>query len=129
MKNIIRKISILLIVATFVAGISAAISNERIILRNGKSKSEITLNPSRTYRFVISGKQFKSLQIVLQTSSKNIHVRVQSPESKTLANGVGKQFRIENVGAGDYQIILTNKGKNKATVLAKYDGIDGESKN
>lgn len=128
MKKVIQKLSIIIMVMSLSTIANAAIKDERIILKKGKSKSEITLNPSRTYRFVINGKQFKKgLKIALQTSSKNIHVKIQSPRSKTLTSGIRKSFSIKNVGSGDYQIILKNTGSKSVSLTLKSWSISGDA--
>ncbi len=128
MKNTIEKLTMILLIATLAIVANAAIKDERIRLKNGKSKSEITLNPSRTYKFVISGKQFKTLKIALQSSGGKFKIEIRSPRSKTLANSTGKNFTVKNIGAGDYQVLVTNLGKNKRTAIIKFEGVDGESK-
>ena len=128
MKKITQKFTVVLMMATLAIVANAMPNDERVTLRNGKGKSNVSLNPSRTYTVIINGKQFRKLKIAIETSSNKIHIQIKSPNSRTLTSGIRKNFEINNVGAGDYKIIITNKGKRDASAILKFDGIDGESK-
>ena len=115
-------VSILAVVA------NALVNDGRIVLKNGKAKEEVTLNPSRTYKFLINSKQFKKLSVKLQTSG-NIKFVIKSPAGKTLSSGTSKRFTIQNdknSESGDFQIILKNVGESSASVGLSAEGIEGE---
>ena len=96
----LQKSAILLLITLVTITSYAAIKDKRIRLKNGKGRASTTLNPSRTYKFVINGKQFKKLSINLRTKGGKIHVEIKSPKGKILASGYGRRFTIKNVGSG-----------------------------
>ncbi len=128
MKKTIQKLAAILMITTFVIITNAAMKDKRLTLRNGKAKSNVTLNPSRTYKFVINAKEFSKLSIALKTKGGKIRVEIKSPSGKTLSNGTGRRFTIKKAEKGDYQIILKNIGNDLAKVGLKLGDIKGESK-
>ena len=116
MKKITQQLVVILMISILAIIANAAVKDKRITLRNGKSKESVTLNPSRTYRFLISSKDFTKLKISMQTKGGRIHVVVKSPSGKILSSGMGKSFTITKgakVEKGDYQIILKNRDKSE----------------
>jgi hypothetical protein len=130
MKKTIQKLSTILIILALGIITAAAPKDERLTLRNGKGKSEVTLNPSRTYRFLINAREFSTLSVALATKGGKIEVQIKSPSGKIVASGTGKRFTIrkgKKVEKGDYQIILKNIGNSLASVGMKLGDIKGES--
>jgi hypothetical protein len=128
MKKIAQKLTTILMISILAVIANAAIKDKRITLRNGKAKENVTLNPSRTYKFVINGKEFKKLSMALQIKGGDIQVEIKSPSGKTLSSGVGKSFSIKSVEEGDYTITLRNRDKSEAAAgYIKIGDIEGES--
>jgi len=129
MNKLTRQFTIILMISVLAITASAAIKDKRIRLKSGKSKESVTLNPSRTYRFLISGKEFKNLSITLRTKGGKIEVVVKSPSGKTISRGLGKSFTIRKgakLEKGDYQIILRNRDKSEvAAGYIKFQGVEG----
>ena len=126
MKNITKKLMITLLITLLAAITIVAKQNDRIKLKKGKAEVKTTIAAGKTKTFVISGKQFKKLKMLLKSKSKYIQVEIKSPKSKTLSKGKGKSYTFRNVSEGDYQIIITNKAKlGKAALIMKFDGIEG----
>jgi len=127
-----KPVAILISMVVFAIIVTATVTDKtkgkRIRLKNGKGTEKVTLNPSRTYKFVINGKQFTKLSLYLKTKGGGkIQVEIKSPNGKILASGYGRRFTIKNVGSGDYQIRLRNRSKqNVAAGYIKFDGVDGE---
>ncbi len=126
MKKTMQKLFVILIITAMATVASAAFKDERITLKNGEGRASTTLNPSRTYRFVITGKDFKNLTLDLKTKGGKIQVEIKSPTGKTLSSGTGNRFRIQKVEEGDYQIILKNVGDSLASVGLKLGEIKGD---
>jgi hypothetical protein len=133
--KITQKLVAILMISTLVSILaivaSAGLKDERITLRNGKAKETVTLNPSRTYRFLINAKQFTKLSVELQTKGGKIQIEIKSPSGKILSSGTGKNFTIgkaEKGEKGDYQIILKNIGDSLSSVSMKLGDIKGESR-
>ncbi len=125
-----KPIAILISMVIFAVIVTATVTDKtkgkRIRLKNGKGTETTTLNPSRTYKFVINGKQFKKLSIYLKTKGGKIQVEIKSPKGKTLASGYGTRFTIKNIGSGDYQIRLRNRSKqNVVSAYIKFGDIKG----
>ncbi len=129
MKEIAQKLLAILMMTTLILVSNTVANDKRLRLKNGKSKESVSLNPSRTYRLLISSKQFNKLLVELQTKGK-IKVTIKSPSGKTLSSGTGKSFTIrkaKKIEKGDYQIILKNVGDSLAAVGIKVGDIKGES--
>ena len=125
--KILQKLSVAMLISVITISTYGALKDKRIRLKNGKAKSNVTLNPSRTYRFVISGKEFSKLSIALQTKGGKIQVVIKSPSGKTLSNSTGRRFNIKKAEKGDYQIILKNIGNKLSKVYVKLGDIKGDS--
>lgn len=106
---------------------NAAVKNERIVLKNGKSKSNVTLNPSRTYRFVINSKEFKKLAMALQYKSGKINIQIKSPSGKIISSSTKKQISFKKLEKGDYQIVLKNIGSKSAIIIVKSWSTSGDA--
>lgn len=129
MKKIAQNLTALLMVSILAVIANALVNDGRIVLKNGKAKEEVTLNPSRTYKFLINSKQFKKLSVELETKG-NIKVVIKAPGGKTLSSGTSKRFTIQNekkTQSGDFQVILKNIGKSPASIGLKFGDIEGES--
>ena len=129
MRKVTKKFAAILMISILAVITTAAVKDKRVRLKNGKSKESVTLNPSRTYRFLINAKEFTKLSINLQTKKGKIEVVVKSPSGKILSSGTGKSFTIDKrakVEKGDYQIILKNRDKSEiAAGYIKFQGIEG----
>ena len=119
----------ILMMAILAIAVNAAFNDKRITLKNGKAKDTVSLNPSRTYRLLISNKEFTKLQLQIQTKGK-IKVTIKTPKGKILTSGMTKSFTIKQpkkIEQGDYQIILENVGDKLAAVGIKVGDVKGES--
>jgi hypothetical protein len=128
MKAKIQKLLAVIMVLTLATAAAAALKEKRIRLKNGKGSETTTLNPSRTYRFVIAGAEFQQLSIDLRSKGGKIQVEIKSPTGETISSGTGKRFSIKKIEQGDYQIILKNIGNSSATVGMKLGDIKGEAR-
>lgn len=128
MKKAIQKLTTIIIILTLGINANASIRDKRITLKNGKSKESVSLNPSRTYRLVISGKKFTKLSIELQTKGGKLQVEIKSPSGKILSSGTGKRFTFKSAEEGDYIITIRNRDKSEAAAgYIKIGDIKGEA--
>ena len=122
----LKNISVFILVFVL-AGSVFGFVDERIKLnKKGEANLKAEIAPKETKVFVIAGKEFGVLSGKLKTKRGKVVWEIKAPNGKTILSGTKNGFKFKSSGNGDHKISIKNIGESRASLIARFDGVEGE---